>query len=314
MKLRPSTGSAALTLASAMLMGSLARAAESPAVVCLAASAASLKSDNEHRLRAERAELLTCAAAACPTDIRNECIRRVDEVNLALPTIIFEAKDDLGDDLSAVKVTMDAEVLTDRLDGIAIAVDPGIHNFTFETASRGTVRKQFVIRQGQKNRSELVMFAASAPRPAVAAPVAPPTPSPVVMNLSPSRVAAPPLPLPQTDSSSSFGARKTVAIVAATLGVVGIGLGGVFGALARSKRDDAQKVCPTVCPDQDAVAMWQDAKRAGTISTVAFAAGGIGLVGAAVLWLTAHPETPATPSAGVNVGPGQVTMALRGRW
>ena len=83
--------------------------------------------------------------------------------------------------------------------------------------------------------------------------------------------------------------------------------------MALSKRDDAQKVCPTLCSDQDGVRMWQDAKRAGNISTVAFVAGGIGLAGAALLWLTA-PETPVARSAGLEVGPGQVTMALRGRW
>jgi hypothetical protein len=306
-------GSVALALASAALSGSPARAAESPAVACLAASAASLKFDNEHRLRAERAELLACAAAVCPADIRNECIRRVDEVNLALPTIMFEAKDEVGNDLSAVKITMDTEVLADRLNGIAIAIDPGAHSFIFEAAGRPTVRRQFVIREGQKNRSELVTFAAATSGPALATPGATYRAPSGASSLAASSAAATPPPPSQPEPPPPSSARTTVAIVGATLGIVGIGIGGVFGWMALSKRDDAQKVCPTLCSDQDGVRMWQDAKRAGNISTVAFVAGGIGLAGAALLWLTA-PETPVARSAGLEVGPGQVTMALRGRW
>jgi hypothetical protein len=316
MTCRLGTGSAALVVASAALLAGSApaRAAESPAVACLAASSASLKSDNEHRLRDERAELLACAAPTCPADIRNECIRRVDEVNLALPTIIFDAKDEAGNDLSAVKVTMDREVLADRLDGIAIAVDPGAHTFIFETAGRPTVKKQFVIRQSQKNRSELITFVASAPRSASATPAATDRARSAESHLSASPAASSGRSLPLAEAASPSSARKTVTIVAATLGVVGIGLGAVFGWQALSKRDDAQKICPTVCADEDGVRMWQDARRAGNISTGAFIAGGVGLAGAALLWLTASPERPVAPSAGVDVGPGQVTMALRGRW
>jgi hypothetical protein len=76
---------------------------------CLAASDASLKSGNEHRLRAERAQLLVCSSGTCPADIRNECIRRETAVNAAIPTIVFEVKDSAGNDLSAVRVTMDGE-------------------------------------------------------------------------------------------------------------------------------------------------------------------------------------------------------------
>jgi len=57
-------------------------AADSPALAadpttadCLAASDASLKAGNEHKVRAERAQLLVYAATTCPADIRKECSR-----------------------------------------------------------------------------------------------------------------------------------------------------------------------------------------------------------------------------------------------
>src|SRR5580658_1231325 len=73
---------------------------------CLSASEASLKLRGEHKLREARGQLLVCASASCPADVRNECVRRVDPVNAAIPTIIFEAKDAAGNDMSAVTITM----------------------------------------------------------------------------------------------------------------------------------------------------------------------------------------------------------------
>jgi hypothetical protein len=51
-------------------------------------------------------------------------LRRVDEINAAIPTVIFEAKDGAGGDLSAVRVTMDGEVLAERLEGTALSINP----------------------------------------------------------------------------------------------------------------------------------------------------------------------------------------------
>jgi hypothetical protein len=80
----------------------------------MTASNASLKLGEEHKLRAERSQLLVCAHAACPSEIRKECLARVDEVNAQIPTIVLSAKDRKGTDISAVKVTMDGEVLAER--------------------------------------------------------------------------------------------------------------------------------------------------------------------------------------------------------
>jgi hypothetical protein len=125
---------------------------------CLNASDASLRVGNEHKLRAERAHLLICAAATCPADVRKECLGRVDEVNRQIPTVIFAAKDPSGADITAVKVKMDDEQLTDRLEGIALSVDPGEHNFVFEAAGQTPVTKTLVIQEAQKDRREMVTF------------------------------------------------------------------------------------------------------------------------------------------------------------
>lgn len=262
---------------------------------CLSATESSLTLRNQHKLRDARAQLLICSAATCPADIRQECVRRVAEVNAAMPTIVFEVKDAAGNDLTGVRVEMDGGVLAEHLEGTALSIDPGEHNFTFTRATEPAVQKAFVIREGEKDRRERVVLGSAAV--AVA-----PAPAPVV-------VATPPSAPPSAPQSAWTG-RRIGGLVLAVVGVAGLGVGAGYGLAAMSRHDDAQKACPgATCSDQRGVDLWSSTHTAGTISTVAFIAGGVALAGGAVLWLTGKPETT-TPH--VALGPG--TVALRGAW
>jgi len=285
---------AALTLA--MAEGS-SLAANQKTADCLNASDASLKLNNQHKLRAERAQLLVCAATSCPAEIRKECLRRVDDVNGQIPTIVFSAKDGAGADLTAVKVTMDGEVLAERLEGTAVPIDPGEHTFTFETAGQPPVTKTLLIVEGQKDRREPVVIGVPAQ------PSGPPAPSPTAPAASSASEA------PAT-SGGGMGTQRVLALVAGGIGVVGIGVGTAFGIMALSKKSDAQNVCPNDCPTQDGVNKWSDATSTGNISTIALIVGGVGIVGGAVLWFTAPSGSSSSPQVGV--GPGG--LQLRGRW
>jgi hypothetical protein len=148
-----------------------ARAADPSTADCLGASESSIKLRGDHKLREARARLLVCAAASCPDDVRSECERHVTEVNASIPTLVFEAKDAGGNDLTAVKVTMDGAVLAERLEGTAISLDPGEHAFTFEVAGQPPVQKSFVLREGEKDRRERIVFGETA-LPVVATPAA----------------------------------------------------------------------------------------------------------------------------------------------
>jgi hypothetical protein len=305
-----------------MPWGRRAHAADSAAGDCLAASAASLRLDSQHRVRAERAELLKCAAPACPADIKKECIRRVDDVTAAIPSIMFDVKDGEGNDLSAITVTMDAEILTDRLEGIALAVDPGAHLFTFEAAGHAPVRKQFVIREGEKRRLEVITFGprgaagpASGAHDAVSVEAGAAGRSPSGSGASLSSAASSPGAANGTLSGSASHSSNVAPLLAAGVGVAGLAVGSVFGLRALSKRNDARKSCPDLCTDENGVSQWNDAKRAGTVSTVAFAIGGAGVAGALILWLTARPESSEVAAGRqpqVTVGLGNIGM--RGQW
>jgi len=85
-----------------------------------------------------------------------------------------------------------------------------------------------------------------------------------------------------------------------------------FAVQAKSKANDADAYCSgSVCASDAALEMNHDARVAGNLATVAFAAGAAGIAGAVVLWLTAKPA-PSSPSAEVALVGG--TLRLRGTW
>jgi hypothetical protein len=290
----------ALTCAALLGMATEALAAEPTIAECLASNDKSISLRGDHKLLAARKELLVCAASTCPAEVRKECMRRIDTVNSSLPTVVIEAKDGGGNDLVAVKVTMDGEVLTEKLDGSALSMDPGAHTFTFEVAGQPPITKQLVIREGQKDRREVLQFGAPAsatPSPA-AAPAAKTTANPAI-ETSVDQV-----------SSSSGGTQKTLALVAGGVGVVGVAVGSIFGLSSMSKHSEAEDQCPGACSNQAGVDLWNDARSAGNISTIAFAVGGVGLATGAILWFTAKPSRSSAVQAHVGAG----SLQIRGTW
>jgi hypothetical protein len=284
--------------ASAMLIDRTALAGEPTTAECVAANHSSLQLGNEHKLRAERRTLLVCASASCPAAIRKECLAQVEEVKNQIPTVIFAAKDAAGADLMAVRVSMDGEVLADRLEGVSLAVDPGPHTFTFEVPGQTPITKTFLMQEGQHDRREVITF--GAPRKAVDPSGGGGTP--------PSSIPGPPA---STEPSQGLGTQKVLALVVGGIGVMGLGLGTAFGVYALAKRSDAQNACPGQCTTAAGEDKWNDVSSAGNVSTISFIVGGVGVAGALTLWLTA-PSSRAAPSTQVGLGPG--TLQLRGSW
>lgn len=295
---------AACALVVLVLAGPEARAADPTTAECLAASEASLSLRRHHKLRQAHEQLLVCAAPSCPADVRDECLRRVGDLKAAMPTVVFIAKDGAGNDLTAVQVAMDGQTIAERLEGTAVAVDPGEHTFTFALAGRSTVEKKLVIHEGEKARRVQVVFAATA------GPVAPadaPARPPVLVSTPGERSP--------DEGSGGLGTQRILAIVAAGVGVVGVGVGVGFGLDSLSKHNQAQKACPnTACPDQNGLNLWNQASRAGDVSTAAFIVGGVALAGGAVLWLTAPGDHASGEEGTTRVGVGPRTLLFSGVW
>jgi hypothetical protein len=80
------------------------------------------------------------------------------------------------------------------------------------------------------------------------------------------------------------------------VGAVALGVGVVTGVMAMSKNKSSTDQCPNdgACASKDAVDANSSAKTLGTISTIGFIAGGVGLAAGAILLATAPSSPPKT--------------------
>ncbi len=229
------------------------------------------------KLTSAQERLTVCAADECPTEIRDDCRRLLAEVIASIPTIVAIAEDAGGNTLLDVRLEIDGKPVAEQLDGLPISVDAGAHKLVFV---RGTERVEAtaVLAAGKKNQEVRARFAGLvAPRD-----VAPPPPA-----------EAKPSVTPRTSSGSST--LRWVGLGAAGAGVVGLGLGTVFGLRASSLQDDA--ACPdNRCRDQASASTLRDARSSGNLSTVFFVAGGLLAAGGITLYLLA-PDASASGKA-----------------
>ena len=171
--------------------------------------------------------------------------------------------------------------------GSAEPVDSGAISLEVSAPGKKTFTTQLTVTQGQSTRFDipaLIPVASAAPPP--------PPPPPISSTVEPPGIHGDP-PAWQ----------KPVGLVLVGVGVVGLGVGTVFGLSAKSKYNDAfdsgacdrsTKQCDA--PGQSAV---DDARSKATLSTILFAAGGVLAVGGAIVFLTA----PSTHARALHVAP-----------
>ena len=100
-------------------------------------------------------------------------------------------------------------------------------------------------------------------------------------------------------------------MVGGGLGVVGLGLGSVFGVFALSAQNRQKSDCgsSSSCNRPQAVEDYNTAGTDATASTVAFVAGGVLLAAGAVLWFT----QPSDANAGGATGRFYLAPSTTGR-
>jgi hypothetical protein len=270
---------------------------------CTDASSQGQVQRDAHKLVEARNQFILCAKKECPGVVRKDCATWLEQVQASLPTIVPIAVDEAGNSLPAVKVSMDGKLLVEKIDGRAIEVNPGTYNFTFEAPDGTKVEKQVVVAEGEKDKRVMATVA----KPAAVASAAPSPPTTIV----PAASAPAPGPPGESTPRTSLGRWKVVGIVTAGVGVVGLGLGSVFGLMASSNKSSAGCNSNSVCPDQNAVNTLSSAKSDGNLATVFFVAGAVLAAGGITMWALA-------PSSSVQVAPSFGTntagMVLRGTW
>jgi hypothetical protein len=124
---------------------------------------------------------------------------------------------------------------------------------------------------------------------------------------------------PQSDhgESAGKGSTRTIGWIIGGVGVVGLGVGAVFGLKTFSNKSDSDPYCNGTSCTQPGLDLRSDAKSFATISDIAFAAGLVGVgVGTYLVFFNSSSgdKSGATWKIGPRFAAGASSLELRGEW
>jgi hypothetical protein len=185
---------------------------------------------------------------------------------------------------SSIEITIDGRRIVNEALSTSIPLDPGVHKVTAKLGDATWTGEATMAAGPSSSELTIPKLEAVAPKP---------------VDVSPAPV--PPRPETPAPSPAPGHGREIAAYSALGAGVIGIGVGTVFGLMTLSKKSDADALCnSSVCRSQQGVDLQEDARSAATLSTVGF---GVGLVGAAVglyLFATAPKSSSSSVSAMIS--------------
>ncbi len=210
-------------------------------------------------LRRAKELMLACSRPVCGVALRRSCLLRAAQLQEDIPTIVPVVTDDPAP--KGVQVSMDGELLTSRIDGSAVPIDPGTHDFSFSDADGVIGTQKVVILQGQRNRPIAVSRKGGkppkesgtadleTPLPPPPAPAVPPPPRQAADDAAADgpRTVDEPTPSPRPAKSGSVGP-----YLLGTLGLAGVGgyaLLTYWGRQANAMLSQCAPACPAASVD-----------------------------------------------------------------
>jgi hypothetical protein len=190
--------------------------------------------------------------------------------------------------------------------GTSLPVDPGEH--VIRVTAPGHAPSSVTVSVAEKERKEIVATLGAAthddatvtdPFPSMPDPTPPPAEEPTGQTAHSGSGDSGDRPRPPSAETSS-STQRWIGYAVGVAGLVGLGVGAVFGLEAKSKNDASNAGhCDSTGCDPEGFATRNDAISSARVSTVAFVVGAGMLAGGAALVLTA-PSTPqaAAPQAG----------------
>jgi hypothetical protein len=199
-----------------------------PSLDCTTAHAKAEEREQSGHLREARALYESCANPSCERYLQEECTTRVTQLDTDIPSVVPVVTDRQSGPRVDCEIKMDGEVLTSKLGGQALPVDPGMHEFTFSTKEGVLSTQKVMIVEGQRNRPLACSTGPSSvsllsPFPADAAEGAsdksPPKSAPTAPK--PPFGSAPEVAAPEATTSESFPKKATPEWVPWAVGGVG---------------------------------------------------------------------------------------------
>ncbi len=298
---RPQWRLAVLVVVASSLGATLASHADADAKQCIDQHQEAQSLRKQGKLLGAKEKLVACADPACPKVIREDCQALLTTVDANIPTVVFGATDSKGNDLSDVKVYVDGTKIADKLEGRAVAVDPGEHRVRFEPAKGQAVERALVAREGEKNRTIRIEIGAVAAAPSGASAASGAVPAPTLAPVSTSEAPGKSSPM--------------LAYVIGGVGVLALGSFTYFAIKGRQEQSDLQNGCAPYCQQSDADSM----HRKYLIADICLGVG-VASLGVATYLLIRHASrgSAETPSSRVAVDVAAARdgagLSLRGRF
>lgn len=228
----------------------------------------------------------------------------LERVRRRIPTVLFTIK---GARADLVHLTLDGAPLSVS-SGIAQDLDPGEHVLTATAPHSAPIQRGITLSEGAAIEIPLA-FEALPDAPPVSDSGQPAAPSTTLSSAAASPALASPTVAPPPLSPSVFQGPPTSAWIAFGVGVAGLGVGGVTGAIALDQAGDIKGRCSALkrCPATDQ-ARAESAGRVADASTAGFLLGGAGVITGVVLWLVSPVNRAEASPVRVSMGPGTMTL------
>ena len=168
------------------------------------------------------------------------------------------------------ELRVDGVVMGQRAWSSAIPVDPGAHEVAYSAPGKQAGTQQFTATAGTTAKVVLppLQDEVVVPVPVAALPLAPPPLS---------------LPPPEGEPTTQGSPLRTAGYVVGGVGIVGLGLGAVFGGLALSSKGSVNGACKGNQCSQTGLDDVSSARSQATVSTVGLIAGGVCLAAGVTL-------------------------------
>jgi hypothetical protein len=228
-------------------------------------------------------------------EARRESAKLAEETRARIPSLIIKVT---GVPTDTVAVTVDGAAVPSQALAAPRFVDPGTHAISARSTTGGTAETSVDLKEGESRTVELtIVFKGTAP----GAVQAPPTGT---MWNAPATTTSPP------HSSGGMSTMRMLGLVSGGVGVAGLVVGGIFGAMAGSASSDQQSACPspTNCPNHaQALTDHSNFATDSTIEVTGFVAGGVLLAAGVTMFVlggsNAEPDS-APGRTGLVVSPG----------
>ncbi len=233
---------------------------------------------------------------------RQSCATMVDALAARIPSLVFK----IGGAGGTTRLLVDGEEIPAAALSAPRKVNPGDH---VVVANQGKVERKMKVRvkEGEQKEVEIDFESKAA---------GPPPSKPMEEDGGSGLGAPPPQPTPtakpMSDRGETGGSSSTLAWVSIGVGALGLGVGAVTGLMTMSKTSKLEQQCTELKCPPSAHADFDSAHTLGTVSTVGFVVGVVGVGLGGILLLSSGSGSGSASARRIEAYVTPTSLGLRG--